>query len=304
MNLPQSGFAPQPQQQWGHQPQAPQQPQQFAPPQQFAQPNLGAAAGANLFNQFLAEPVRQRANRAKPADGTYVVRFTPGCKMDFSQKNANPYLLLEYQVIESSVPQMNGQVFSIPVFWANRFQMQDLADLAKYVFGANLQQVAAQTNGNPQMMAQFICQTVMQGLFAGLRVHRTQKQVQSVGYEQAFANHNWVAVAQQPMTLAQLGASLGPAQQPQQSFMPQQPMQQAPQQFAPQPQAPQQPQQFAPQQAFQQAFPTQPQQPAFPAPQQYAPQPQALPQAAPALPQAQPQQQAPAFYVPGAQPPR
>lgn len=301
MNQPvypqQQGFAPAPQQQWGAQ-QPQQQPQQFAPPGQFAPPqNLGQAAAGNLFNQFLAEPPRKRANRAKPADGNYVVRFTPGCKMDFSQKDGRPYLLLEYQVIEGSVPQMNGQVFQIPVFWANRIQLQDLADLAKYTFGANLSNVAGQTQGNPQMMAQFICQTVAQGLFAGVRVSRSQKQVQTVGYEQAFANHNWITIGNQPMTLAQLGPALGPPQAPTQQFAPMPQLQAPPMMQQPQPAFQPQQQSFQqqpqPQQQFQ-PLPQQPQQPQFP-------------QAPLAPPQAQPQQQAPtpAFWVPpGAQPQR
>ncbi len=334
MNYPQQGF---PQQQPGQQqvyapPQQQQPGQQFAPPgQQFAPPgqfspqgapNLGQAAAGNLFNQFLAEPPRKRANRAKPSDGNYVVRFTPGCKMDFSQKDARPYLLLEYQVIESSAPQMGGQVFSIPIFWANRIQLQDLADLAKYTFGQNLPQVAGQTGGNPQMMAQFICQTLAQGLFAGVRVSRSQKQIQSVGYEQAFANHGWIAISQQPMTLAQLGPALGPPQAPtqqfQQAFQPMaQPQQQAmpqPQQFQqlPQQQAMPQPQQFQqlpqqPMQAPQQQFQPLPQQPMQPQQFQQLPQQPQFPQATPALPQQPLPQQAPApaFYVPnGAQPPR
>ena len=291
-----------------------QQPQQpnFAPPQQAFQqpqqqggyapaPNLGQAAAGNLFNQFLTEPPRQRANRAKPADGLYVVRFTPSCKMNYSQKDGRPYLALEYQVIEGSVPQMGGQVFGIPIFWSNRIQLQDLADLAKYTFGANLPQVAQQTQGNPQMMADFIGQTLVRGMFAGVRISRSQKQVQQVGYEAAFANHQWIAISQQSMTLAQLGPALGPpsapSQPPQQAFQP--PQQQQPQFPAPpgQTMMPQQPQ---PQQAWQP--PQQPQQP-FMAPQGQ-PAFNALPQAPLASPPAQPQQQAPAFYVPGAQPPR
>jgi len=280
------GFAPAPGQQWGAPQQAaPQQQQQFGPP-----PNLGAAAAGNLFNQFLTEPPRQRANRAKPADGTYVVRFTPGCKLNYSQKDGKPYLLLEYQVIEGSVPQMQGQVFSIPIFWSNRIQLQDLADLAKFTFGANLGQVAQRTGGDPAQMAGFIGQTVVQGLFAGVRVNRSQKQIQSVGYENAFANHQWIAITNQPMTLAQLGPALGPPSAPTQPAW-QQPQAQPQQQAFPQP-----PQSFLPQQPQQPAF--QPQQPAF-QPQQ--PQAGNLPQAP--LPQA-PQQPLPAFYVPGAQPPR
>lgn len=299
------------QQPWGQQPQAPQQqPQWGAPQQPQAQPqgqfgpppNLGQAAAGNLFNQFLQEPPRQRANRAKPADGTYVVRFTPGCKFNHSQKDGKPYLLLEYQVIEGSVPQMQGQVFSIPIFWSNRIQLQDLADLAKFTFGANLGQVAQQTNGDPAQMAGFIGQTLVQGLFAGVRVARSQKQIQTVGYENAFANHQWIAITPQPMTLAQLGPAMGPPSAPTQPAW-QQPQAQQPQQQA-FPQPPGQPaQSFLPQQqpAFQ---PQQQQQPAFqPRQQQPAFQPQAggLPQAP--LPQA-PQQPLPAFYVPGAQPPR
>lgn len=282
MNQPQWNAPYPPQQQ-------PQQPQ-FAPPGQFQptmQPgqNLGQAAGQNLFNQFLTEPPRRRANRAKPADGSYIVRFTPGSKMEFSQKDGRPFLLLEYQVIEGSVPQMQGQVFQVPVFWGNRMQLQDLADLAKYVFGANLQAVAQQTQGNPQMMAQFICQAVSQGYFAGVRVIRSQKQIQMVGYENAFAQHNWIVIGQQPLTLAQLGPQMGPPQAPTQSW----------QQGSPgQPLMSSQPQ--TTQVAWQ---PPAPVQPAY-VPSQTLPQLPQLPQAP--SPQNQP---SPAFYIPpGAQPPR
>lgn len=297
---------PQQPQQWQQPPQQPQQQPQFQPPvgppqqQQPWQPqqqqNLGAAAAGNLFNQFLTEPPRQRANRAKPADGTYVVRFTPGCKMNYSQKDGKPYLLLEYQVIEGTVPQMGGQVFSLPVFWANRIQLQDLADLAKYTFGANLGQVAQSTGGDPARMAGFIGQALVAGLFAGVRVARSQKQIQTVGYEQAFANHQWIAISQAPMTLAQLGPALGPPQAPSQPAW--QPAQPQPQQFQPIQQQP------APQTMM-----PQPQQPAWQPPQQQA---FSLPQGQPpqgGFPQAPmasppPQQPTPAFFVPGATPPR
>lgn len=277
------------------------------PPQQAPyqpQPNLTAAAGGNLFNQFLSEPPRQRANRAKPQDGTYIVRFTPGCKMGFSQRDNRPFLLLEYQVIEGTVPQMGGQVFGLPVFWSNRPGLQDLADLAKFTFGANLQNVTAQAGGDPARMAQFICQTVMQGYFGGVRVSRNPKNVAQVGYENAFANHQWITVGQQPLTLAQLGPALGPpaapsmpAMQPMQPQFPQPPQQQqqpwqqqpAPQTMMPQPQ--QAPAPFQP-----------PQQQPFMVPQGQPPQAGMLPQAAMAPP---PQQQStPAFFVPGAPPPR
>ncbi len=283
----------QPPQQWG----APQQPQPqqpvgfYTPPQQPAsapgmfQPptQIAAAAGQNLFNTMLQQPIRNRANRAKPADGSYVIRMTPGCKLDFSQKDGRPFLLLEYQVVEGSVPAMQGQVFSTVQFWTNRPQIEDLADLAKHVFGQNLPAVAQQVNGNPQAMAQAICQTVSTGLYAGVKVQRSPKSVQQNGYENAFANHNWIMFSQAPVTLAQLGPMAGPPAAP--TYAPQ------PQQAWPAPAAP-----VAPQQAW-----TAPA-PAAPAPQQHwnPAVAQPLPQA-PALPQAQP---APAFYVPGAQPPR
>jgi hypothetical protein len=315
---PQQPWQPQQPQQQPY-PQQPQQgypqPQQAAypPPQQFQPaPNLGAAAAGNLFNQFLTEPPRKRANRAKPADGTYVVRFTPNCKLDFSQKDGRPYALLEYQVVEGTVPQMQGQVFTVPIFWSNRLQLQDLADLAKYTFGQQLPAVAQQAAGNPQSMASFVAQTLMQGYFAGVKIQRSAKQVQTVGYEEAFANHNWIVITppNQPITLAQLNVQAPPPSMPQMQAPPMM-QQQQPQQSFPQPPGqtamPQPPQQhaFQPPQApgMFQPPPMAPQQPSFPQspPVQY---PQAAPQA-PALPQVPPQQPMPAFYVPpGGQPPR
>jgi hypothetical protein len=308
---PPQQYAPQPQQQYAPPQQFAPPQQQYAPPQQqFAPPNMGmpsqavaAAAAGGLFNQFLSEPPRKRANRAKPADGTYVVQFNANCKVDYSQKDARPYLILEYRVVEGTVPQMQGQTFSVPLFWSNRMQLQDLADMAKYVFGMQLPNVAAQTQGNPQIMAQFIGQTVAQGCYAGVRIQRSQKQVQQVGYEQAFANHNWICVTgpQQPLSLAALNVQAAP--QP-----PSMPPMQAPQMMQPQqppgqtmmPQ-PQQPQQFqAPQPGMYQPQPQAPQQP-FPSPP-VAATPSSLPQA-PALPQAS-AQPAPAYYVPGALPQR
>lgn len=290
-------YAP-PGQPYPQQPQ-PQQPQ-FQPQQQFApQQNLGQAAAGNLFNQFLAAPPRKRADRAKPADGTYVVRFTPNCKIDYSQKDGRPYAILEYQVIEGTVPQMQGQVFSLPLFWSSRMQLEDLADLAKYTFGQNLGTVSQQVAGDPQRMAQAIAQTLAQGYFAGVRVARSKKQVATVGYEAAFANHNWIVVTppNQPITLAQLNVSpQAMAPQPQQFTPPtlqQQPQYQQPAPQAMMPQPPQQGFQPAPAPAMFQPQPTAPQQPAFP----QAPQTSAFPQ----MP---PQQPVPAHYVPNGQPPR
>ena len=291
----------------GQQQPYPQQPQQPFQPA----PNLGQAAAGNLFNQFLGEPPRKRANRAKPADGTYVIQFTPNCKLDFSQKDGRPYALMEYRVLEGTVPQMQGQLFVLPVFWSSRLQLQDLADLAKYTFGQQLPAVAQQAAGNPQSMAQFVAQTLLQGYFAGVKVQRSAKQVQQVGYEEAFANHNFIVITppNQPITLAQLNVQAPPPSMP-------------PMQAPPMMQQPQQPQQFQ-QPPGQSLMPQPPQHQGFqppPAPGMFQPPPQApqqpgfpqsppvpYPQAAPApaLPQAPPQQPMPAFYVPpGGQPPR
>ncbi|NJL70731.1 MAG: hypothetical protein HC888_03525 [Candidatus Competibacteraceae bacterium] len=239
-----------------------------------------------------------------------MVRFTPNCKMDFSQKDGRPFVLLEYQVVEGTVPQMQGQIFTVPVFWSNRLQLQDLADIAKYTFGQQLPAVAQQAAGNPQSMAAFVAQTLLQGYFAGVRIQRSQKQVQQVGYEQAFANHNYIVITppNQPITLAQLNVQAAPSMPPMQApaMMQQPPSQQGFPQPPGQTMMPQPPQQgFQPPPApgMFQPPPQAPQQPSFPQspPVQY---PQAAPQA-PALPQVPPQQPMPAFYVPpGGQPPR
>jgi hypothetical protein len=335
MNQPVYQQPMQPQQQWGQPPmQQPMQPQQQwgQPPAQPMNPSQQPIAGAaanNLFNQFLQQPVRQRADRAKPPDGTFVVRFTQGTKVDFSQKDGRPFLLLEYQVIEGSVPQVNGQTFGTPIFSANRMQLEDLANLAKMVFGNDLPQVAAQAQGDPSNMGRFIAQQLSRGYFAALRISRNPKQVAQKGYEEAFANHRWMGFSPQPINMAQVQA-MSPQPQPQMQ-MPQpgmapppmlQPQGMPPQQQtfqqAPLPQAaPQQPvwqqpqqapvqaqpqwQQPAPQQApvqqFQQAF----QLPQAPLPQGQLPQAQPPPSAGVMLPQAgaQPLPQAPAMYIPG-----
>ncbi len=187
MNYPQQGFAPQPQ-------------QGFAP-----QP-VAQGAQANLFNQFLSEPPRARVDRSKPADGTYVVRFTPECKVDFSQKDGRPMLVVRYTVLESTVPQMNGHGFGIPYFWTTRNQLQDLAELAKQIFGAHLPQVAQQTQGQPQPLAQMMAQVLAQGLHAKLVVRRSPKQIAQQGYDNAYANHDFSNFSQQPFPLASVVA--------------------------------------------------------------------------------------------------
>lgn len=332
---PQWGQPPmqQPQQQWGQPPvqvspnfQTGVSPQGYPVTQSVnTNPPIAGAAANNLFNQFLQQPVRQRADRAKPPDGTFVVRFTAGTKVDFSQRDGRPFLLLEYQVIEGTVPQVNGQTFGTPIFSSNRMQLEDLANIAKMVFGNDLPQVAAQAQGDPANMARFVAQRLAQGNFAAVKVSRNPKQVAQVGYEQAFANHRWTLFSPQPFTLAQVQAQApqpqmqqpmpGMAQpqmlQPQgmpvqqQTYQPaplpqaapQQPVWQQPQQQAPQWQQPQQPQWQQPPQQFQQLPQAQPPQGA---PMQL-PQAQPPPSAGVMLPQAttQPPTQAPAMFIPG-----
>jgi hypothetical protein len=306
MNQP---IFPQPQQQWGQpQPQQYAQPQQQQwgqpqqPQQQFTPPVHGAAAN-NLLNQFLSEPPRQRVDRSKAPDGTYIVRVEADTTVQQSQKDARFFLAIRYTICEGTVPQVAGRTFGHVIFWTTRNQLQDLADLAKYVFGQALPQVTAQTGGDPKNLAYVIAEAT-KGKYCKLVVRRSQKQArQGIPYDDQFANHEFTMFLPQPFTLAQAGVQ--PSQQ-----MPQMPQMQAPAMMQPQqppmgmPPAQQQwqppAQQPAPQMQAPMMPPAQAQQ-AWVPPAPPAPQPQ--PQQGWAPPAQPPQQQAPAFFVPPAAPP-
>jgi hypothetical protein len=275
---------PQPQQPYPGQPNA-MGPTHGVPPLMVPQqPNIAVAAAQNTFAAMLAAPARQRVNREKPGNGTHIVQFTRESKMDTSQKDMQPYLLLVYQVIQSTAPQMVNKTYSMPLTFAHRGSIQALAELAKVVFGADGAMRLSAANPMPFQIAQHILAHVVnaqtgQGLFALLntwRNTRAQPGKPIPTYEEAFVNHDWklmsqtvftfdqaaaaghqISVGAPPPPLVMPGAQPGPqwgapAPVPAQQWQPQpqaQPMPQAqPQQFPQQQFAP--PQQQPPQQQF------------------------------------------------------
>ncbi len=324
----------------------PQQPQQVQQPfpgaQQPYAPNPGmagpasmppgqvaAAAQHNTFAQMLSAPPRERRNREKPSNGTHVVQFTRESKMDSSQGTMQPYLLVSYVVIQSTVPQMVNKTFAIPMMLNNRGSIQALAEMTKAILGMNVAQQMAAQNVTPYQMAQYILQSLInpqsgQGLFALLNTWRSNKGKNGgppPSYEEAFVNHDWLMAHQQPFTLDQAAAAghkitagsppppvMPAGMQGGWGAPPAAPAQQAwqPQPQAPAPQA--QPQTWQPQPAPQQPWQPQQQAPqAFPPPANVVPQ-QQQPPAPPAVhfpqPTQQPQQAAfpsapPGFPTPG-----
>lgn len=278
---------------------------------------VAAGAQANSFAQMLMAPARQRRNREKPADGTHVVQFTLETKMDTSQQNMQPYLLVSYMVIESTVPQMVNKSYACPMTLNSRGAVQSLAEMAKTIFGQQyVGQLAAQ-NVAPYQIAQLLSQYLVnpqtkQGLFCLLNTWRGRPKPAAPGqpppsYDEAFVNHDWLMAQQAVFTLEQAraaghrinapmppvvqgGASWAPVPTVPAQMVPQaQPMtpfQQPGAPFAPQPQAqpmmapPQAPAPFAP-----------------PAPAGFPPPANVVPQA--------PQQMAPppAAFIPGGLPP-
>ena len=211
-------------------PQQPQQPQQPYPGQPNAmgpthgvppmmgpppQQNVAMAASQNTFAQMLAAPARVRVNREKPGNGTHIVQFTRECKMDTSQKDMQPYMLLVYQVIQSTVPQMVNKTYSMPLTFAHRGSIQALAELAKVVFGAEGAMRLSQANPMPFQIAQHVLAHVFnqqtgQGLFALLNTWRNTKGQPgkpAPTYEEAFVNHDWKMMHQHPFTFDQAAAA-------------------------------------------------------------------------------------------------
>jgi len=252
---------------------------------------VAGAARANTFAQMLNEPPRQRLNREKPADGTHVVQFTNETKMNLSQATSQPYLLVSYNVVESSVPQMVHKSYSVPMMLNNRASVQALAEMAKVIFGMEFAHQLASQNASPHQIAELLAQHLCnhqtgQGLFALLNTWRSKKGKNGgppPSYDEAFVNHDWMMSHQQQFTLAQAQAAGHRVSLP--SAAPTT-------QWSPVPPAP------AQQQAFAQPQPAQ----GFPAPQQ--PQGLPAPQGFPAPQQPQQPQQPPHSFIPGGTPPR
>lgn len=304
-SYPQQPYQPQPapvvQQPPPYQPQQPYQPQ---PMGAFPPAAVNAAASRNAFQEALSKPPRRSFNRAKCPDGTHVVQFTHETKCDLSQKNAEMFLLLAYRVVESTVPSIQGQTFSCPMFFRSIGQITSLADIVKILYGQDQAMALGQQYNNPQALAQMLAAVLFNqqtgaGYFAVLGTRRNMKdrEGRALSYDDAFVNHDWLAFSAVQVSLQQASANgiqvravappsavpaqqwapppMAPAQQPP---APQgtwgQPPQAAPPQFQPPP-----PQQAPPQMAPQVA--AQPQQQAWPLPpagappaQQQPPQPQ------------------------------
>jgi hypothetical protein len=308
---------PPPQQQWQNAPlNQPQQQfqQQGLPPVQPQNPGqaaVGGQAAANLFVSFLQAPPKPRFNREKPDDGVHVVRFTAESKVDFSQKSGQQYLLVSYQVVESTVSTMVQKSFGYPMYFTTRNQLEDLAEFCKVLYGAQgLQNLINSGRGAPALMADAIVATLRAGIYCGLETKHSQSQMKKgIPYAECFVNHYWSNASAQPFPLSTLRVAQQPQQQQQyappgtppqlppgyQQGMPQQaPM--MPQQAPMMPQQPQQPYQqpqqapMMPQQPMMPQMPGQPMQPQSPLP------PQPMAQAPQQMPPP------PAVFVPPPQP--
>lgn len=291
----------------------PQQPMQqpFQPaapmpgaPAPMTPATVAAGAQANSFAQMLMAPARQRRNREKPADGTHVVQFTLETKMDTSQQNMQPYLLVSYMVIESTVPQMVNKSYACPMTLNSRGAVQSLAEMAKTIFGQQyVAQLAAQ-NVAPYQIAQLLSQYLVnpqtkQGLFCLLNTWRGRPKPAAPGqpppsYDEAFVNHDWLMAQQAVFTLEQARAAghrINAPMPPVVQGTPWSSVPAAPAQMAPQPQ-PQPMTPFAPQQQPQPMM-------APPAPAGFPPPANVVP----AAPQQTQMAPPPAAFIPGGMPP-
>jgi hypothetical protein len=267
----------QPQQQYPHQTQQPMQAPPSRNPQQAAQQlqQIGRAATHNIMAGYLTQPPRAAVSRVKADDGDHVVKIVLA---ELKQRQAGGnMLLLEFEVVDSTVASNIGQQYGHVNLWERPFQIQDLSDLFKAVWGMEQSAQFAMSNPTPEQVAIKALEGIQAlqtrgPVYAYLKVRRSQKQMrEGKSYEEAFANHNWGFFTNEAFTLAAMGvhsaANAAPAvtqaQQFQQPAQPQFPPQPQPQ-FQPQPQPqfqqPAQPQfqQAPPQPQFQQS-PLQPQ---------------------------------------------
>lgn len=297
MNLPSMppgqppGAPPQPQYQ---QPQA--QGGYQAPPQGgYQQPNLQAAGNANV-SASLMSPAYTPGNRQKVDDGEHIVQITLA-EIRNSQAGPGQFFLIEYTVVQSTVPSNVGQSYGHALKWEKPWQVDECCDLYKRLFGEEQAAQLAIQRPSVDQVVQHCCHalqqwTQTQAIYARLLARRSQKKLrEGTPYAEAYPNHTFLDFGTQPPALS-AGAAPTPQQpQPATGAMPQPPQQPQPATGAmPQPMgppnpaaAPQQPQYQQPQP---QAQPPAPQQPQYQQPAQ--------PQA-PQQPQyQQPQQQPPA----------
>jgi len=267
------------------QPGPPQQqyPQQPGPPQQSSVGSLQDQAMQQVWDQNVHEAPRGPAkNRDKPHDGDHKVQFLHDTELKVSQNDGRLFLLVSYTVLESTVPSMVGNNYALPMYMSNKYQLEDLQDVAKHLWGVEaVAQWSQQRVQFKDIVAAIPGAIVNQ--YGMLNTRRNTKKG-SVSYEDAFPNHRWSYIGP-AYPQDQLQSSMAP----QGGEQPQQPAWSPP--AAPQaPQAPQQPQQAPQQPGPPPGVPGQPQQlQQPPQPQQQAPQQPGPPPGVPGQPQ-QPQQ--------------
>lgn len=185
-----------------------------APPVPAAAPaDIAAAAMQSVWNDVANEPKREPTGaRPKIPDGTHCVYITE-CAIKASRKSGNLYLGFNFQVFNSTVPQVVGQEFFYAQLMGNRFQLQDLSDIAKDIWGEETVKGWVQQRVDYRSVAQTIAQYVA-GKYAKLTTYRRPKEGQT--YEQAFVTHIFRGFAAQPFdvnSLAPLAAAAAPAPQ-------------------------------------------------------------------------------------------
>jgi hypothetical protein len=238
---------------------------------------------ANAVASYLMQPPKQRGgnNGPKIDDGDHVVVLTKVEMKD--RQSGGQMIVVGYSVVESTVPRCQGVEYENVMLWDRPFQVEDLADFMKLMWGPEAAQQLAQQNPSAQQLAEYVVngfQSLTQqgtALYAHLNVRRSQKKLnEGVPYNEVFPNHNWRVIVGQPFTLADVNIHVNQGAPHAAGGMPQNPLASQPQ-----------PQQPAPPPAPAPA-------PAPPPPQQYqqAPAQQPAPVAPPPVTQVPPAQQA------------
>lgn len=197
-------------------PQAPVSPQIAQPaaapvPTMPAPADIAAAAMQSVWDEVANEPKREpQGARPKIPDGTHCV-YISECAIKASRKSGNLYLGFKFQVFSSTVPQIVGQEFYYAQLMGNRFQLQDLSDIAKDIWGEETVKGWVQQRVDYRSVAQTIAQYAS-NKYAKLTTFRRAKENQT--YEQAFVTHIFRGFQAQPFdvtSLAPLASAPAPA---------------------------------------------------------------------------------------------
>lgn len=189
---------PQTQGGWGQPSQTPPQTQGgWGQPSQGQMPVVGAAQ-ANLFSQFIKEPQQGPINRARPPDGVHVVQFTQGSKFEMSRKDGTPFLLAEYRVFDSTVPQAVGNIYGFPMKLVTANNLKTLAGFVQAMLGAQGAIQLQQQYPQPAQIAEYVAHLVKgtggNGAWCVLHTQRNTQSKQAregTPYDELFVNHYW-----------------------------------------------------------------------------------------------------------------